>query len=172
MFKFIVRQAETSLRSVSSCPCLLYRRYAAPLACCARWAVSTSCPCVHSCKPRSVTDVTELFCNIRCYAEWKKRSYQGHCQPKPREGHCALIGGLMPEARKLRQGVWQGKVLPRTGASNPLSARKQLPPSRPKPANIGFEFNCPYAQTNDNFFDQLLTSICVYVCGNYKQSIL
>jgi len=37
-----------------------------------------------------------------------------------------------------------------------------LPPSRPIPANIGFEFNCQYAHTNDNFFDQLLASVCVY----------
>jgi len=57
-------QADTSLRSVSSCPCLLspLRGSVSVLAhagpCCAR-------PCVHSCKPRQRYRRTELFCNIR-----------------------------------------------------------------------------------------------------------
>jgi len=67
-------QADTSLRSVSSCPCLLspLRGSVSVLAhagpCCARHTLSgllTPHPCVHSCKPRQRYRRTELFCNIR-----------------------------------------------------------------------------------------------------------
>ena len=58
---FACTQADTSLRSVSSCPCLL-----SPLrGCVSVLAHAAPRPCVHSCKPRQRYRRTELFCNIR-----------------------------------------------------------------------------------------------------------
>jgi len=69
-------QADTSLRSVSSCPCLLSPLRGshtvsalARLCRMPRPAVRVddrSRPCVHSCKPRQRYRRSELFCNIRC----------------------------------------------------------------------------------------------------------
>ena len=72
-FLLFSQQANTSLCSVSSCPCLLsllcgsVSVLAHAGLCCAR-------PCVHSCKPRQRYRRTELSCNIRC-----KRSYPSDC---------------------------------------------------------------------------------------------